>query len=178
MKISRFELAQIKRTAQNTSTLYNKKAKLEAQINKLNKEIEEIDKNINVWEAPIITMTKGYKSLDIVKKEDNKFVLNMDVLVEVSGSYYIPELASKQPEPVDAVEEDNTVGYTATEEAQESLYCTGLCEGSNSNSAEENKETTVAEEEKVKEVIKTTETPQENIDDTATTCVGNSWGNF
>ena len=59
---------QIKNTAKSIDMYVVKKAKLEAKIQELEKEIEECDNNIALWEAPILNMT-GYHIEDLVYKE-------------------------------------------------------------------------------------------------------------
>lgn len=65
-ELSRFELATVKRTAQNVKGLRAKKAKLEAQLAKVTVELETINAAIDGFEAPIITLTGGFTSEQVL----------------------------------------------------------------------------------------------------------------
>lgn len=65
-ELSRFELATVKRTAQNVKGLRAKKAKFEAQLAKATVELETINVAINEFEAPIITLTGGFTSEQVL----------------------------------------------------------------------------------------------------------------
>lgn len=65
-ELSRFELATVKRTAQNVKGLRAKKAKLEAQLTKVTGELETINAAIDGFEAPIITLTGGFTSEQVL----------------------------------------------------------------------------------------------------------------
>lgn len=65
-ELSRFEMAAVKRTAQNVKTMRNKKARLEDKRAFLNAEIDQLDEMINSWEAPIIRLTGGLTSEQVL----------------------------------------------------------------------------------------------------------------
>lgn len=65
-ELSRFELATVKRTAQNVKGLRAKKAKFEAQLAKVTTELETINAAIDEFEAPIITLTGGFTSEQVL----------------------------------------------------------------------------------------------------------------
>lgn len=63
---TRFQLAAIKRTAQNVKPLLSRKERLEARIEEIQTEIAKIDEQINIWEEPITKMTKGFTSKEVL----------------------------------------------------------------------------------------------------------------
>lgn len=70
MKIlSRNELATIKRTAKNVSGMRAKKAKLEEKINTLQAELDTVNEVIDSFELPIVKMTGGFTSEQVLAGE-------------------------------------------------------------------------------------------------------------
>ena len=67
-KFSKFEIATIKRTAQNVNPMVSRKAKIKKQINALQAEYEQLDTMQEQYEASIKTMTGGYRAEDLVEK--------------------------------------------------------------------------------------------------------------
>ena len=67
-KFSKFEIATIKRTAQNVNPMVSRKAKIKEQINALQAEYEQLDTMQEQYEASIKTMTGGYSAEDLVEK--------------------------------------------------------------------------------------------------------------
>jgi vacuolar-type H+-ATPase subunit D/Vma8 len=65
-ELSRFELAIVKRTAQNTKTLRSKRDKLVEKIGKAQEELNVINEAIESFEAPIKTMTGGFSSEEVL----------------------------------------------------------------------------------------------------------------
>lgn len=68
-ELSRTELATVKRTAANVKTFRAKKAKLEAQKAKIDAELESVNKSIDLFEQPIIEVTGGYTSEQVLNGE-------------------------------------------------------------------------------------------------------------
>lgn len=68
-ELSRTELATVKRTAANVKTFRTKKAKLEAQRAKIETELESVNKSIDLFEQPIIEVTGGYTSEQVLNGE-------------------------------------------------------------------------------------------------------------
>lgn len=66
---SKFELARMKRTAQNVDQFITKKNKVIAKIQELQKELEAIEKLIEVTDASTKLMTDGYGTEDIIEKK-------------------------------------------------------------------------------------------------------------
>lgn len=65
-ELSRMELAIVKRTAQNTKKLRDRRDKITAKIEELNLELNTIADTIQQFEAPIITMTGGFTSEEVL----------------------------------------------------------------------------------------------------------------
>lgn len=65
-ELSRFELAIVKRTAQNTKTLRTKRDKLVEKIGKAQEELGVINEAIEGFEAPVRTMTGGFTSEEVL----------------------------------------------------------------------------------------------------------------
>lgn len=62
MKLDRYQMAAVKKTAGIIKPLLNKRAKLIEKRDALNVELFDIDRKIELWEKPIIEMTGGYTS--------------------------------------------------------------------------------------------------------------------
>ena len=67
-KFSKFEIATIKRTAQNVNPMVTKKEELKEQIDTLQEEYEKLTAMQDQYEASIRTMTGGYGTEDLVTK--------------------------------------------------------------------------------------------------------------
>lgn len=65
-ELSRFELAAVKRTAQNIKTMRKQKEKLQAKIDAAQQELDRVNNSIAAWEEPIIQMTGGYTSEQVL----------------------------------------------------------------------------------------------------------------
>ena len=70
-ELSRFEMAAVKRTAQNVKTMRRKLEKLEAQQAEITKEVNSLSELIYDWEQPIIKMTGGFTSEQVLNGEMN-----------------------------------------------------------------------------------------------------------
>lgn len=64
--LTRFELAIVKRTAQNTKSLRTKRDKLVEKIAKAQQEMDEINQMIDRFEAPVVEMTGGFNSEQVL----------------------------------------------------------------------------------------------------------------
>lgn len=69
-ELSKFQMAAVKRTAQSVKSLRTKKAKLEEKQAVFTKEIGELEDMIMAWEEPVIRMTGGFTSEQILNQED------------------------------------------------------------------------------------------------------------
>lgn len=68
-ELSRTELATVKRTAANVKTFRVKKARLEAQKAKIDAELESVNRSIDLFEQPIIEVTGGFTSEQVLNGE-------------------------------------------------------------------------------------------------------------
>lgn len=67
-KFSKFEIATIKRTAQNVNPMVTKKMKILEQLRELSAEYDSLDVMQAQYEASIKTMTGGFSTEDLVEK--------------------------------------------------------------------------------------------------------------
>lgn len=65
-ELTRFEMAVVKRTAQNTKSLRTKRDKLVAKINACELELQTINTMIDKFEQPIKELTGGYTSEEVL----------------------------------------------------------------------------------------------------------------
>lgn len=66
-EFTKFELARMKRTAQNVEGFLKQKNKLEEKKAKIEEELAVINQQIELTDAPTVAMT-GYRTEDIIKK--------------------------------------------------------------------------------------------------------------
>lgn len=101
-KFSKFEIATIKRTAQNVNPMVSKKAKLKEQINALQAEYDQLSIMQEQYEASIKTMTGGYSTEDLVNK-----VIETTNTVDKNGKpIKITKYVLKYPETIIPIEPD------------------------------------------------------------------------
>ena len=67
-EFSKFQIATLKRSAQNVNPIVTKKNKIKAQIDALNEEYNQLQAQQDAWEAAIKEMTGGYTTEDLVEK--------------------------------------------------------------------------------------------------------------
>ena len=110
-KFSKFEIATIKRTAQNVNPMVSRKAKIKEQINALQAEYEQLDTMQEQYEASIKIMTGGYSSEDLVEK-----VIETTGVVDKHGKpVKVTKYVLKYPETVIPVAAEENETTTATE---------------------------------------------------------------
>lgn len=110
-KFSKFEIATIKRTAQNVNPLVSKKAKLKEQICALQAEYERINTMQEQYEASIKTMTDGYGTEDLVEK-----VIETTSAVDKNGKpVKITKYVLKYPETIIPIAAEEIEGATVAE---------------------------------------------------------------
>lgn len=93
-KFTKFELARMKRTAQNVDQYITKKNKLVAKITELQAELDGLNSLIELTDAPTKAMTGGYGTEDIIKKvvtPTNKLDKNGNVIKVTSYEFLCPE---------------------------------------------------------------------------------------
>lgn len=106
-KFSKFELARLKRTAQNVNQFLERKNKLIAQKEKIDAEIAEVMNLIELTDAPTRAMTGGYGSEDIIKKvvtPTDKVDKNGNIQKYTSFEFIYPDTIL--PPTVESTEED------------------------------------------------------------------------
>lgn len=115
-ELSRFELAIVRRTAQNTKSLRTKRDKLVEKIEKAQKELGVINEAIEGFEAPIKTMTGGFTSEEVLAgimevAEATEAAPEGEVSEEVVGEVEVPasEAVKLAEEVTEAPENIGTV---------------------------------------------------------------------
>lgn len=120
-ELSRFELAVVKRTAQSTKTLRNKRDRIKAKIEAYEKELAEVNAVIEKFEAPIMEITGGLTSEEVLAElaKENDIpvepveIENTDETAEVDGAATTDEVEVPAEE---AVEIDPNVESPLAEE--------------------------------------------------------------
>lgn len=113
-EFSKFEIATIKRTAQNVAPLVRRKTKIKEQIAKLQEEYDLLNTQQLQWEQAIVTMTGGYTTEDLVEK-----VVETTSSVDKDGNpVKITKYVLKYPDTVVPVP---TTEVSAQEEVQEEV---------------------------------------------------------
>ena len=95
-KFTKFEIATIKRTAQNVSPMVSKKRKIAAQIIALKEEYDNLAKMQEQYEASIRTMTGGFSTEDLV----NKVVETTNSLDKNGNPIKVTKFVLKYPDTV------------------------------------------------------------------------------
>lgn len=117
-ELSRFELAIVKRTAQNTKRLRTKRDKLVEKIEKSQEELCIINETIEGFETPIKTMTGGFTSEEVLSgimavAEATEEAPEGEVLEEAVGEVEVP--ASEAVTLAEEVVPANPFGEVADE---------------------------------------------------------------
>lgn len=125
-KFTKFELARMKRTAQNVDQYITKKNKLVAKIAELQAELDGLNSLIELTDAPTKAMTGGYGTEDIIKKvvtPTDKLDKNGNVVKITTYEFLYPEtiipVAVATEEAEEVAEETEVVeatGHTVVEE--------------------------------------------------------------
>ena len=117
-KFSKMQISSIKRTAQNVNSFVTKMKKLQEVINKAQEEYGALSEQQDMWEAPIISMTGGYKTTDLVDK-----------VVKVAGQdkegkdIKVTTYVLKYPETVIPVSPEECNNYTCQGNSEETQDC-------------------------------------------------------
>ena len=96
-ELSRTELATVKRTAANVKTFRAKKAKLEAQKAKIDAELESVNKSIDLFEQPIIEVTGGYTSEQVLNGEMDAALQQLKVAEQPVEEVATESVATETP---------------------------------------------------------------------------------
>lgn len=90
---TKFELARMKRTAQNVEGFLKQKNKLEAKMAEIEKELTGINKQIELTDAPTVAMT-GYHTEDIIRKvvtPTDQVDKNGNIIKKVTFEFIYPD---------------------------------------------------------------------------------------
>lgn len=110
-KFTKFELARMKRTAQNVDQYISKKNKLATKITELQAELNGIQQLIDLTDAPTKAMTGGYGTEDIIKKvvtPTDKLDKNGNVIKMTTYEFLYPDTIIP-PVKEDIVEDEGVV---------------------------------------------------------------------
>lgn len=117
-KFTKFELARMKRTAQNVDQYISKKNKLEAKKAEIDAELESINNLIEVTDAPTKMITGGYGTEDIIKKvitPTDKLDKNGNILKQTTYEFIYPDTIIPPVKEVSEEVESNTEESTESE---------------------------------------------------------------
>lgn len=123
-EFTKFELARMKRTAQNVEGFLKQKNKLVAKKANIEAELAKINEQIELTDAPTVAMT-GYHTEDIIKKvvtPTDQVDKNGNVIKKTTFEFIYPEtiVPPVNTETVDTESETTTDGG-ATEGAEEAV---------------------------------------------------------
>ena len=93
-KFTKFELARMKRTAQNVDQFITRKNKLEAKKAEIDAELAEVNNLIELTDAPTKAMTGGYGTEDNIKKvvtPTDKLDKNGNVIKQTTFEFLYPD---------------------------------------------------------------------------------------
>ena len=92
-EFTKFELARMKRTAQNVEGFLKQKNKLEEKKAKIEEELAIINQHIELTDAPTVAMT-GYHTEDIIKKvvtPTDQVDKNGNIIKKVTFEFIYPD---------------------------------------------------------------------------------------
>ena len=109
-EFTKFELARMKRTAQNVEGFLKQKNKLEEKKAKIEEELAVINQQIELTDAPTVAMT-GYHTEDIIKKvvtPTDQVDKNGNIIKKVTFEFIYPDTivppVTEEEAPVDTEE--------------------------------------------------------------------------
>jgi len=107
-EFTKFELARMKRTAQNVEGFLKQKNKLEEKKAKIEEELAVINQQIELTDAPTVAMT-GYHTEDIIKKvvtPTDQVDKNGNIIKKVTFEFIYPDTIV--PPVTDVAEEETS----------------------------------------------------------------------
>ena len=107
-EFTKFELARMKRTAQNVEGFLKQKNKLEEKKAKIEEELAVINQQIELTDAPTVAMT-GYHTEDIIKKvvtPPDQVDKNGNIIKKVTFEFIYPDTIV--PPVTDVAEEETS----------------------------------------------------------------------
>lgn len=108
-EFTKFELARLKRTAQNVEGFLKQKNKLEEKKAKIEEELAIVNQQIELTDAPTIAMT-GYHTEDIIKKvvtPTDQVDKNGNIIKKVTFEFIYPDTIVP-PTPVEELESEES----------------------------------------------------------------------
>lgn len=93
-KFTKFELARIKRTAQNVDQYVSKKNRLAAEVAQKKEEIDKLQELIDLSDAPVKLTTGGYGVEQLVRKvvtPTDKLDKNGNIIKQTSYEFIYPD---------------------------------------------------------------------------------------
>lgn len=119
-EFTKFELARMKRTAQNVEGFLKQKNKLEVKKAKIEAELAEINEQIELTDAPTVAMT-GYHTEDIIKKvvtPTDQVDKNGNIIKKVTFEFIYPDTI------VPPVTEEETTASDVEDSSEETTETT------------------------------------------------------
>lgn len=113
-EFTKFELARMKRTAQNVEGFLKQKNKLEAKKAEIDAQLKIINEQIELTDAPTVAMT-GYHTEDIIKKvvtPTDQVDKNGNIIKKVTFEFIYPNTIIppvKEEDNVCSVDEETTM---------------------------------------------------------------------
>ena len=124
-KFTKFEIATIKRTAQNVSPMVSKKRKIAAQMIALKEEYDNLAKMQEQYEASIRTMTGGFSTEDLVNKvveTTNSLDKNGNPIKTTKFVLKYPDTVVPPTEEIPTQKVEDTTEEEHNTEVSETLY--------------------------------------------------------
>ena len=120
-EFTKFELARMKRTAQNVEGFLKQKNKLEEKKAKIEEELAVINQQIELTDAPTVAMT-GYHTEDIIKKvvtPTDQVDKNGNIIKKVTFEFIYPDTIVPPVTDVDEEETSDKVEMTTASDVEE-----------------------------------------------------------
>jgi hypothetical protein len=127
-KFTKFELARMKRTAQNVDRDLTNRKKLLAKMAELQAEVVRLDQLIELADAPTKAMTGGYGTEDIIKKvvtPTDKLDKNGNVIKVTTYEFLYPDTIIP---PTETAVEPVAVESSYTQAEMEEFVAEGVTE--------------------------------------------------
>lgn len=115
-EFTKFELARLKRTAQNVEGFLKQKNKLEAKKAEIEAELANVNQQIELTDAPTVAMT-GYHTEDIIKKvvtPTDQVDKNGNVIKKVTFEFIYPDTIVPPVTVPPVIEEETPVNNEET----------------------------------------------------------------
>ena len=120
-EFTKFELARMKRTAQNVEGFLKQKNKLEEKKAKIEEELAVINQQIELTDAPTVAMT-GYHTEDIIKKvvtPTDQVDKNGNIIKKVTFEFIYPDTIVPPVTDVSEEETSDKVEMTTASDVEE-----------------------------------------------------------